>query len=193
MVRCGHRVVRRTCGSVRSSLSAPARLVTVESEAAETASLHRCDEEISARRFPRLRASVWSEGRLDEMPNASELPTGIVNSKEPKTLRGSGQNRQRSRCSILSMEHTDIQTAGVEAGANPFVSLESNIVNPTSRLLVLRQARPQGTLTGWRAEETGESKRRSVTERTGMATSSRRANGLTSSWSFVTRERAEPS
>jgi len=148
MVRCGHRVVIRTCGSVRSSLSAPARLVTVGSEAAETTSLHRRDEEISARRFPRLRASVWSEGRLDEMPNASELPTGIVNSKEPKTLRGSGQNRQRSRCSILSMEHTDIQTAGVEAGANPFVSLESNIVNPTSRLLVLRQARPQGTLTG---------------------------------------------
>ena len=59
---------------------------------------------------------------------------GIVSSKEPKTLRGSGQNRQAVGCSTLSVGHTDIQTAGVGAGANPFVSLKSNIVNPTSRL-----------------------------------------------------------
>ena len=148
IVRYEHLVVRRTCGSVRSSLSAPARLVTVGSEAAETTSLHRRDEERSARRFPRLQASVRSEGRLDAMPNISELLTGIVTSEEPKTLIGSGQNRHAVGCSNLSLEHTDIETAGVEAGAKAFVSLKSNIVNPTSRLLVLRQARPQGTLTG---------------------------------------------
>ena len=56
-----------------------------------------------------------------------------------------------------------------------------------------RQARPQGTLMGWRAEEAGESKCRSVMERIGVAKSSHRANGLTSGWSFVTRELVEPS
>ena len=134
IVRYEHLVVRRTCGSVRSSLSAPARLVTVGSEAAETTTLHRRDEETSARRFPRLQASVRSEGRLDAMPNTSELLTGIVSSEEPKTLIGSGQNRHAVGCSNLSLEHTDIETAGVEAGAKAFVSLKSNIVNPTSRL-----------------------------------------------------------
>jgi len=53
--------VSRTCGSVRSSLSAPARLVTVGSEAAETTSLHPLDEETSERRSPRLQASTRSE------------------------------------------------------------------------------------------------------------------------------------
>jgi antitoxin (DNA-binding transcriptional repressor) of toxin-antitoxin stability system len=43
--------VRRTCGSVRSSLSAPARLVTVGSEAAET-------------RLPSLRGKRLPRGRL---------------------------------------------------------------------------------------------------------------------------------
>ena len=65
IVRYEQQIVSRTCGSVRSSLSAPARLVTVGSEAAETTSLHRRDEEISARGFPRLRASMWSEGQAE--------------------------------------------------------------------------------------------------------------------------------
>src|SRR5271169_442828 len=53
--------VSRTCGSVRSSLSASARLATVGSKAAETTSLHRPDKEKAARRSPRLRASMRSE------------------------------------------------------------------------------------------------------------------------------------
>jgi len=63
IVRHEDRFVRRTCGSVRSSLSAPVRLVTVVSEAAETTSFHRRDEETSVRRSPRLRASMRSEGQ----------------------------------------------------------------------------------------------------------------------------------
>jgi hypothetical protein len=63
IVRYEHKFVSRTCGSVRSSLSALARLVTVGSEAAETTSVHRRDEETSVRRFPRLRASMRSEGQ----------------------------------------------------------------------------------------------------------------------------------
>src|SRR5256884_9181247 len=54
-------LISRTCGSVRSSLSAPARLATVGSEAAETTSLHLQDEETAARWFPRLQASMRSE------------------------------------------------------------------------------------------------------------------------------------
>lgn len=65
IVRYETEFVRRTCGSVHSSLSAPARLVTVGSEAAETTSPHRRDEEISVRRSPRLRASMWSEGQAE--------------------------------------------------------------------------------------------------------------------------------
>ena len=43
--------IRRTCGSVRSSLSAPARLVTVGSEAAETPFPSLWGEEASVRRL----------------------------------------------------------------------------------------------------------------------------------------------
>ena len=57
--------VKRTCDSVRSSLSAVAKLATVWSEAAVTTSLHRPDEEMAARLFPRLRASMRSEGQAE--------------------------------------------------------------------------------------------------------------------------------
>src|SRR5207244_7822993 len=54
-------LISRTCGSVGSSLSAPARQVTVRSEAAETTSLRHQDEETAVRWPPRLRASMRSE------------------------------------------------------------------------------------------------------------------------------------
>jgi len=63
IVRYENIFVRRTCGSVRSSLSVLARLVTVGSEAIETTSLHRRDEETSVRRSLRLRAPMWPEGQ----------------------------------------------------------------------------------------------------------------------------------
>ena len=63
------------CGRNRSSLSAPARLATVGSGAAETTSPHRQDEE-DCREVVAATASVNAVGetRLDEMPNPSELP-----------------------------------------------------------------------------------------------------------------------
>ncbi len=61
MVRYEDRLISRTCGSVRSSRAAPARLVTVGSEAAVTTFLHRPDEESAVRRSSRLRASTRSE------------------------------------------------------------------------------------------------------------------------------------
>ena len=65
IVRYELRFVRRTCGSVRSSLSVLARLVTVVSETIETTSFHPGDEEISVRRSPRLRAPMRSEGQAE--------------------------------------------------------------------------------------------------------------------------------
>ncbi len=65
IVRYEQRVVRRTCGSVRSSLSALAWLATAGSEAAETTSFHRPDEESSVMRIPRLPASMRSEGQAE--------------------------------------------------------------------------------------------------------------------------------
>jgi len=53
--------ISRTCGSVRSSLSALAGLVTARSEAAETTSLHPWDEEVAVKWPPRLPASRRSE------------------------------------------------------------------------------------------------------------------------------------
>ena len=82
--------------------------------------------------------------------------------------------------------------AGIETGANSSMLLERNTVNPTSRLRVEAgviarcavEVRDRGS---WRKQTPF------VMERIGAATSSRRANGQTSSGSFVTRQRAEPS
>ena len=60
-VRYGN--IRRTCGSVRSSLSVLARLVTVGSEATETTFPNRRDEETAVRRSLRLPASRRSGGQ----------------------------------------------------------------------------------------------------------------------------------
>jgi hypothetical protein len=51
-----HENMRRTCGSVRSSLSVLARLATVGSEAIETKFLPHFEERLAARRGPQRRA-----------------------------------------------------------------------------------------------------------------------------------------
>ena len=63
IVRCENKIVIRTCGSVRSSLSAPARLVTVGSEAAETP-------------FPSLRGEEAFVRRLETESVTSVLGIG---------------------------------------------------------------------------------------------------------------------
>jgi hypothetical protein len=63
IVRHEQKFVNRTCGSIRSSLSVLARLVTVGSEAIETTSFLRGKEKTVVRRSVRLRASMRSEGQ----------------------------------------------------------------------------------------------------------------------------------
>ena len=160
IVRYEKKTRKRTCGSVRSSLSAPARLATVGSEAAETTSLARQDEEAAVRKPPRLRASMRRGGRLDDTSNTSELPAGTVKIRRAKDADRLKPKRQRSRLLLRSARSTRTQkTAGVKAGTKSFVSWKRNMVNPTSAL-AREQACPQGTLTGERAEDAGKSKGR---------------------------------
>ena len=128
--------VSRTCGSVRSSLSASARLATVGSEAAEKTFLRRQDEETAARRSPWLRASMRSEG-WDWM----KCPTQVNWERHRESERAKDADRldpkgMQSGVASVFRAHTDRRTAGVYAGANSFVSSQPNIVNPTFRLRV---------------------------------------------------------
>jgi hypothetical protein len=127
--------ISRTCGSVRSSLAAPAQPATVVSEAAVTTHLRptgRGDdrEEVAAT------ASVngGRRVRLNDRPNVSELLQTPSNPIEPKTLTGSSQ-KARSRLPHEDLGHTNSMTAGVETGTNSFVSSERNRINPSSRLV----------------------------------------------------------
>jgi hypothetical protein len=65
---------KQTCGSVRSSLSAPARLATVGSEAAETMHLTIPVWKRPRGYFHDCQRHGGQRARLDDMPNISELP-----------------------------------------------------------------------------------------------------------------------
>jgi len=52
---------------------------------------------------------------------------------KPKTLIRLEPKGNAAGCPHFALRHTDINAAGVQAGANSFMSLESNVVNPTSR------------------------------------------------------------
>jgi hypothetical protein len=84
--------VRRTCGSVHSSLSAPARLVTVGSEAAETTALNHKDAETFVRKSlcPQASTRVKGQGWVTSSTNVNCRWHRYV--CEPKTLTGSYQN-----------------------------------------------------------------------------------------------------
>ena len=90
IVRYDIKSVRRTCDSVRSSLSVLAGLATILSEAAETISFLRLEEEPSVRRFLRLRASMRSEDGWMKHPTHVNC-FGHRHVLEPKMLTGSGQ------------------------------------------------------------------------------------------------------
>ena len=136
IVRNEHKFVSRTCGSVRSSLSAPARLVTVGSEAAETTSLRRQDEGNLREEAPTT-TSVKLVGETGWM----KCPTQVNcrrhrHLQEPKTLTGSDQNGMQSGAPFQVWGHTDARRLPVyRAGAYSFVSSQSNTVNPALRLL----------------------------------------------------------
>jgi len=128
--------VRQTCGSVRSRLSALARLVTVGSEAAETQSRHSGNGEIFCEEISA--AGSVNAGRRDglsDTPNASELLRVPSIPTEPKTLIGSRQKVMQSVASTKTEAHGQPRLSVREAGANPLVSLQLNMANPMSRLL----------------------------------------------------------
>jgi hypothetical protein len=131
MVR--YEFVSRTCGSVRSSLSASARLATVGSKAAETT--YFC---LRTRKRPRgssrhCQRQRGGKVRLDDMSNTSELLQASLNPVEPKALTGSGQKA----CSRLLPPKTwstrTLRLPVLKAGTKSFVSCKQNRVSPTSR------------------------------------------------------------
>ena len=126
--------IERTCGSVRSSLSAPALPATEVLEAAETTYLRR-----GAKRFPRgsLQDCQRKGGlrvRLDDKSKVDELPQAPSNYNEPKALKGSNQKVLQSAVPLMIWGTRTHMAAGVEAGTNPSALLGQNMVNPTSRL-----------------------------------------------------------
>ena len=132
-----HKFISRTCGSVRSSLSAPARLVTVGAEAAETTFLHHQDEATVVRRSPRLRASTRLEGQ-----GWMTGPTQVNCSGHRKIQRAKDADRLKPKgnaASVLQPYDWSTRTttaAGVKAGAKSFMSWQSNIATLTFRLPV---------------------------------------------------------
>ena len=128
--------IERTCGSVRTSLSAPARLVTVESEAAETTYLRSSERRGGREAFPSA-ASVKGgrRVRLNEKSNTCELLWAPLESKSHKTLAGSGQKATQSAASPGIWGTRTIRLPACKAGASSFVSSQRNRINPAFRPL----------------------------------------------------------
>src|SRR5208282_6834125 len=101
------RNISRTCGSVRSSLSAPARPATVGLEAAETTFLRRQDEATAARWSPRLPAS-----RRSERQGWRKCPTQVNCHRHRKVQRAKGADRLKPKGNAAQLSqrvvgHTD--------------------------------------------------------------------------------------
>ena len=124
-----------TRGSVRGSLTAPAKLATTSREAAVTTQLHphgwdtRREVECSA---PPM--SGGSSARLMACPthvNCAQAPLAL---RSQMTLTGSGQNRHALGCSTQVLEHTDKNSAGVLQGLNHRLLRDLDGSNPPFRL-----------------------------------------------------------
>jgi hypothetical protein len=127
--------IERTCGSVRTSLSAPERLVTVESEAAEKTYLRSSERRGGREAFPAA-ASVKGgrRVRLNEKSNTCELLWAPLVPKSQKTLTGSGQKATQSAASPGIWGTRTIRLPACKAGASSFVSSQRNRLNPAFRL-----------------------------------------------------------
>ena len=126
------KLVRRTCGSVRSSLSASAWLATARSKAAETTYFCLTTRKCPRGSFRHCQRQRGGRVRLNDMSNASELLQAPLNPAEPKTLTGSSQ---KARSRLLPSETWSTRTLWLpvlNAGANSFVSCKQNRVSPTS-------------------------------------------------------------
>ena len=128
--------IRQTCGSVRSSLSSPARLVTVASEAAETNELRLRARKQLRRSFPSCQHQGGLRAGLGDKSNGSELPTGTVKIKRAKDADRLKPNGNAVGCSTcVHGTRGQKQTAGVKAGTNSLMLLERNTVSLTFRPL----------------------------------------------------------
>ncbi len=123
--------IRRTCGSVRSSLSAPARLATAPSEAAET----RFPPLLGEKRPPRGGLQTGSVTPVPEIGWVAR-PTQ-VNCYSRRQFQGAKDADRLSPktatqpVALRKAEHADTTAAGGEAGAKPSVSSDLNMVNLT--------------------------------------------------------------
>ena len=125
--------VRRTCGSVRSSLSASAWPATARSKAAETTYFCLTTRKCPRGSFRHCQRQRGGRVRLNDMSNASELLQAPLNPAEPKTLKGSSQ---KARSRLLPSETWSTRTLRLpvlNAGANSFVSCKQNGINPMPR------------------------------------------------------------
>jgi len=129
IVQYGKTSVRRTCGSVRSSLLAPARLATVGSEAAETTYLRPWTRRLPRGSLPSCERQCGLRVRLKDKSNTSELPCGTVNSHEPKALTGSSQNGIRSVAPPMHWSTRTFRPSVWWAGTKSFMSRERDTVN----------------------------------------------------------------
>ena len=83
------------------------------------------------------------------------------------------------------MEYTDTKAAGVKAGTNVIRVIQTEQGKPVVPPL-RGQALLQGTLSGQRVKDAGESECRSVMERIGVEILLRCESRQTSSWSWLT-------
>jgi hypothetical protein len=126
--------LRRTCDSVRTSLSASARLVTVGSKAAETTYLRPCGR-LDGREVVRATASVngGRRVRLNDKSKPNELPKAPSTSVEPKTLTGSGQKASSRLLHLRLGAHGYPRLPVWKAGTKSLVSSPRNKINPSLR------------------------------------------------------------
>ena len=125
--------MKRTCGSVRSSLSAPAWLATARSEAVET--IYR--RPFGAGRRPR---GSLSDCERQCGPGLSWMtcPTQVncastVRVKEPKALSGFSQKAMPFGCPSSDWDTRTNPNGRCSAGTKSSVLLERNRLTPTPR------------------------------------------------------------
>ncbi len=164
--------IRRTCGSVRSSLAALARGVTPGSKAAVTSSHPHHEAGLTVKCALSLIALIGHRDRLIGKSNVSELSKSVVNTKEPKTLVGSDQNGKAVSCLLLDGKHTDHRTAGILSETKPIVYLYRNRISPISCLhwagVSVRSTDEIAGMRGWKKQMlfcNGTDRRRSSTRK----------------------------
>ena len=122
--------IRRTCGSVRSSLTAPARGATFGSEAVATTALRLRTGNHPRGGFPDCQRQRGLRVRLDDMPNISELLQASLRPNKPKTLSGLSQKATQRVQGLDNPLVWAQNAAGEEREPKPIRSFQRNTVSP---------------------------------------------------------------